>query len=163
MANTATFDAARLNPQLYNLTSENRLTDRLAFQQMVEDFVQLAETNPTYFDGKEDLVRKFINLVRNKAAFPHAQQVVPELRMTKGANTAHLNRIMKSIVIGLEHLRPPPPLHAKANRAELRIMRDNYKNVVDYLVFDRDRTGDLEAEREADEVGENALGLMRYV
>ncbi len=76
----ATFDFERLHADLYDLDDPD---SAIAFQDMVEDFMNVAKTNPAVLEGKKEDVAHFCALVADDEAWPLAQLVVPEFCVTR--------------------------------------------------------------------------------
>jgi hypothetical protein len=76
----ATFDFERLDAELYNLDDTD---GAIEFQDMVEDFMNVAKTNPAVLEGKNEDVAHFCAIVADDEAWPLAQLVVPEFCVTQ--------------------------------------------------------------------------------
>ncbi|KIW49984.1 hypothetical protein PV05_11611 [Exophiala xenobiotica] len=100
----ATFDFERLHADLYDLDDPD---SAIAFQDMVEDFMNVAKTNPAVLEGKKEDVAHFCALVADDEAWPLAQLVVPEFCVTRDQvfdGKTPVNIILHSV----KHKMPPP-------------------------------------------------------
>ncbi|KAK5451531.1 hypothetical protein LTS15_008296 [Exophiala xenobiotica] len=100
----ATFDFERLDAELYNLDDTD---GAIEFQDMVEDFMNVAKTNPAVLEGKNEDVAHFCAIVADDEAWPLAQLVVPEFCVTQD-QIFDGNTPVNIILDSLKHKMPPP-------------------------------------------------------
>ncbi|KAK5223542.1 hypothetical protein LTR47_007564 [Exophiala xenobiotica] len=100
----ATFDFERLDAELYNLDDTD---GAIEFQDMVEDFMNVAKTNPAVLEGKDEDVAHFCAIVADDEAWPLAQLVVPEFCVTQD-QIFDGNTPVNIILDSLKHKMPPP-------------------------------------------------------
>lgn len=104
----ANFDAKGLDITQYTLDIP---IDACRFQNTVEDFMKLVETNPDYLMVNNQLIDDFCRLIDDDEGFPLAAMVMPELRLPQSHDTAATtvtNIILRKPEI--KRRRPAPPI-----------------------------------------------------
>ncbi|KIW15252.1 hypothetical protein PV08_05297 [Exophiala spinifera] len=101
----ATFDFGRLDSSRYCINDPRGVRD---FQVMVEDFINIAKVNPDVFNDKIGEIKEFCLIITDGDAWPLAQLVVPEFRVSQNHWVEDGTSPMHIILQSVKHKLPQP-------------------------------------------------------